>query len=115
MPFTYLHVFPYSPRTGTAAPDLPNPVPQRIAGERSKELRELAQEKGDRYRAGRSGTEATVVLEGDGGWALTEDYLRVEVAEGASNRSAPSDRLHTGQLQGSGSRLYIDLSQPLSH
>ena len=46
LPFTYLHVFPYSPRDGTAAVELPDPVPQRIAGERARELRLLAEEKG---------------------------------------------------------------------
>ncbi len=53
LPFTYLHVFPFSPRDGTVAVDLPEPVPQRIAGERSRDLREIAQEKGRAYRAGR--------------------------------------------------------------
>lgn len=112
LPFTYLHVFPYSPRTGTAATDLPNPVPQRLAGERSRELRELALAKGERYRRGRVGTPASVVLEGDGGWALTEDYLRVEVPD---RGGLSSNRVHSGVLRGSGSPLYIDLSQPASH
>jgi len=111
LPFTYLHVFPFSPRDGTPAPGFPDPVPQRIAGERSRELRELALEKGRSYREGRVGGTAEVVLEGKGGWALTEDYLRVEVAWPVG--VAPGDQagiLH-GHLQGSGEHLYIDLSQ----
>jgi threonylcarbamoyladenosine tRNA methylthiotransferase MtaB len=83
LPFTYLHVFPYSPRDGTAATDLPDPVPQRIAGERARELRELGMEKGSRYRQARVGEAAAVVLEGAGGSALTGDYLRVGVAGAA--------------------------------
>ena len=106
LPFTYLHVFPFSPRDDTVAMELPDPVPQRVSGERSKELRELAMEKGRVYREGRSGEAARVVLEGDGGLGLTEDYLRVEV------RNPPSlpHSLHTGQLRGGGEHLYIDLS-----
>ncbi|MGM0668305.1 MAG: MiaB/RimO family radical SAM methylthiotransferase [Gemmatimonadota bacterium] len=110
LPFTYLHVFPFSPRDDTVAAGLPDPVPQRVAGERSRDLRELAREKGNRYRARRSGDEATVVLEGQGGRALTEDYLRVE----ALNPQPGSGGLSRGRLMGGGENLRIDLS-PSSH
>ena len=106
LPFTYLHVFPFSPRDDTVAADLPNPVAQRVSGERSRELRELAQEKGGAYRARRSGGPARVVLEGEGGWGLTEDYLRVEVR----NPPPESNALYAGRLQGEGEHLHIDLS-----
>lgn len=76
LPFTYLHVFPYSPRDNTVAASLPDPVPQRVAGERARELRELAQTKADRYMADRVGEIVGVVPEGPGS-GLTEDYLRV--------------------------------------
>jgi len=81
LPFTYLHVFPFSPREGTEAAELARemPVPQRVAGERARELRELGQGKGEAYRRARAGSHAQVVLEGQGRSALTEDYLRVEV------------------------------------
>lgn len=79
LPFTYLHVFPFSPRDGTVAADLPDPVPQRIAGERSRELRERVHEKGLAYRTRRIGEEADVVREGDGLRGLTGDYLRVRI------------------------------------
>jgi len=81
LPFTYLHVFPFSPREGTVAAELVKemPVPQRVAGERSKELREIVQAKEADYRRQRAGSRARVVLEGEGRSALTEDYLRVGV------------------------------------
>jgi threonylcarbamoyladenosine tRNA methylthiotransferase MtaB len=115
LPFTYLHVFPFSPRDDTAAAELPEPIPQRIAGERSRELRELGLEKGRAYRDARSGTRARVVLEGEGGWALTEDYLRVEVGSPDGSLQGPPgtfrpDALHEGLLRGEGVHLYIDLS-----
>jgi len=118
LPFTYLHVFPFSPRDDTIASDLSDPVPQRVAGERSRELRGLAQEKGRVYRDRRSGEEARVVLEGRGGWALTEDYLRVETLNPPGRRpgaqpgdllQGPGALLH-GRLQGPGNHLCIDLS-----
>lgn len=109
LPFTYLHVFPFSPRDGTMAPDLPGPVPQRVAGERSRELRELALEKGRKYREGRVGGPASVVLEGRGEWALTEDYLRVEVASPPGEMLGDRQGIFPGHLRGSGEHLYIDL------
>ena len=45
LPFTYLHVFTYSARPGTAAATMPNQVPIPLARERSKILRDLAASK----------------------------------------------------------------------
>lgn len=107
LPFTYLHVFPFSPRDGTVATDLPDPVPQRVAGERSRELRTLAQRKGRAHMAARAGQGAVVVLEGDGGSGLTEDYLRVEVRGGPVDDGPAAGTLLRGDLQGDGDHLYI--------
>jgi threonylcarbamoyladenosine tRNA methylthiotransferase MtaB len=104
LPFTYLHVFPFSPRDGTGAVDLPGPVPQRIAGERSRDLRELGQDKGRAYRASRVGGAAEVVIEGDAGTALTGDYLRVGIDEALG---AARGALVHGTLRSDGEHLYI--------
>ena len=112
LPFTYLHVFPFSPKDGTAASALPDPVPQRIAGERSRELRTLAQEKHRSHRASRSGESSLVTLEAQGRRALTGDYLRVDV-EGAGVEDC--GRLHSGVLRGSGDDLYIELDAASSN
>jgi len=106
LPFTYLHVFPFSPKEGTAANTLPDPVPQRVAGERSRELRALAQEKHRRYRASRTGEPSLVTLEAQGLRGLTGDYLRVDV-EGPGVKDY--GRLHSGVLRGGGDDLYIEL------
>ena len=103
LPFTYLHVFPYSPRAGTSAVELPGRVPQAVAGARSRELRELGLEKGRAYRAGRVGTRAQVVLEDEGATALTGDYLRAEVREPPPS----SGGLLEGALEGEGGHLHI--------
>jgi threonylcarbamoyladenosine tRNA methylthiotransferase MtaB len=104
LPFTYLHVFPFSPRDGTAAVELAGPVPQRVAGERSRELRDLAQAKGRTYREGRVGGLAEIVLEGEGRTALTGDYLRIGVDP---HLDAPAGQLVQGTLRGDGDHLYI--------
>lgn len=114
LPFTYLHVFPFSPRDGTVAVGLPHPVPQRVSGERSRELREIAQAKGKEYRASRIGGFAEVVVEGDGGTALTGDYLRVGVGDAQPSRREPTSapaRIPAGTLQGDADHLYIAWSQ----
>ena len=80
LPFTYLHVFPYSERPGAASQRLGAPVDAGTAAARSAELRTLAADKGAVYRARRAGARADVVLlRRCGGWfeGLTEDYLTV--------------------------------------
>ena len=108
LPYTYLHIFPFSPRRGTAAAALQReqPVPQRVAGERSRELRALVARKAERYRAGRVGARAEVSLEGRGDLGLTEDYLRVQVSGGDT---ADRASLARGILQAREGHLYIDL------
>ncbi len=106
LPFTYLHVFPFSPRSGTVAATLPRPVPQRVAGERSRELRTLGRAKGRAHQASRVGQTALVVVEGDGTTGLTGDYLRVQVRPSSDERVASG--LVRGTLQGPPDGLYID-------
>jgi threonylcarbamoyladenosine tRNA methylthiotransferase MtaB len=45
LPFTYLHVFTYSARPGTAAAAMKNQVPVQVARERNHILREISSEK----------------------------------------------------------------------
>jgi len=45
LPFTYLHIFTYSARPGTPATSLPAQVQVRVASERNRTLRELAEQK----------------------------------------------------------------------
>ncbi len=79
LPFTYLHVFTYSPRPGTAATRLPDHVPLSLAQERSHHIRHLGQKKGKEYRAARAGNVADVIVisAAPGREGMTEDYLTV--------------------------------------
>ncbi len=103
LPFTYLHVFPYSVRDATVAASLPDRVPGDVAAKRGRELRELALAKGDAYRASRAGGVADVIVEGTKGKlsGMTEDYLRVEVSGDVTpgERAAAALYLHEGRLQ----------------
>jgi threonylcarbamoyladenosine tRNA methylthiotransferase MtaB len=114
LPYTYLHVFPFSPRAGTAADRLQRemPVAPRLAAERSAELRVRVRAKAAAYQAARAGGRARVALEGEGGFGLTEDYLRVRVrADGGRDPR----RLHGGVLERVGGQLYIDLPPGRAH
>lgn len=79
LPFTYLHVFTYSARPGTAATRLPGGVDPAVARSRSERLRAIAEAKAAEYRARRAGSCADVIViaSGPGREALTEDYLTV--------------------------------------
>lgn len=78
LPFTSLHVFPYSPRPGTPAERIGNPVAPATVRRRARELRDLGALKGAAYARSREGGAAdVVVIEGRQG--LTEDYLTVSV------------------------------------
>jgi threonylcarbamoyladenosine tRNA methylthiotransferase MtaB len=81
LPFTYLHVFPFSVRESTAAAALPDRVPAATAAGRSRELREVGARKGIRYAAGRVGGDALLAVETDD-IGLTGDYLRARLAAG---------------------------------
>ncbi|HYC50020.1 MAG TPA: MiaB/RimO family radical SAM methylthiotransferase [Gemmatimonadaceae bacterium] len=88
LPFTYLHVFTWSPRPGTAATRLPDHVPLGAAQERSHHVRHLGQKKGKEYRAARAGSIADVIAVGSGPdrEGMTEDYLTVRLVGDARPR-----------------------------
>jgi threonylcarbamoyladenosine tRNA methylthiotransferase MtaB len=80
LPFSYLHVFPYSARPGTAATRLPDQVDQRVARERAAELRAVSETLAASYSSTRIGGLADViVVRGDRREGMTEDYLQVDM------------------------------------
>jgi threonylcarbamoyladenosine tRNA methylthiotransferase MtaB len=92
LPFTYLHVFPYSARPGTAATRLPGQVEPHVVTERARELRTVGAELGRAYRARRVGEMAdVVVVRGDRREGLTEDYLTVTMDDTAIPRGTRLD------------------------
>ena len=64
MPFSYLHVFPYSARAGTEATGLPGQVEAWATTRRSAALRDIGRTKSDEFRRGLIGhVEDVLVLE----------------------------------------------------
>ncbi|MFZ0739914.1 MAG: tRNA (N(6)-L-threonylcarbamoyladenosine(37)-C(2))-methylthiotransferase MtaB [Candidatus Acidiferrales bacterium] len=55
LPFTYLHVFSFSPRPGTAAAHLLNELPPDVIHERARRLRELGARKAAAFRVAQAG------------------------------------------------------------
>jgi len=61
--FAKLHVFPFSPRPGTAAAGMAGKVPERVRDERVRALTQLSDRLAQEYRRGWVGREVEVVLE----------------------------------------------------
>jgi threonylcarbamoyladenosine tRNA methylthiotransferase MtaB len=91
LPFTYLHVFSYSPRPGTKATTAPDQLPGHIIKRRARELRSLAEQKSAAFRRSQinrnlrvltlhrnehSTTERTGIEYTP---ALSSNYLRVQI------------------------------------
>lgn len=87
LPFTSLHVFPYSPRPGTSALRMKGGVDGAKVRERAAGLREASARKSAEYAAARVGGKCDVVVI-ERGRGLTEDYLSVAVADQSIPRRA---------------------------
>jgi threonylcarbamoyladenosine tRNA methylthiotransferase MtaB len=87
MPFTYLHVFTYSERPGTPAAEEAAQVPMAVRKERNRVLRELAAKKNLAFRERMVGRTLSAVTLAESGIALTENYLKVELAAGREPNS----------------------------
>jgi len=78
-----IHVFPYSPRLGTAAARMPHQVEERVKKERSQRMLALAQQSAHHFRERFLGRTMIVLWEGKSEqevWSgLTANYLRVFV------------------------------------
>lgn len=78
---SYLHVFTYSERANTAAPDMEGTVPMKERTRRSKMLRILSEKKKRQFYESQLGTTRTVLFEDDVEDGMmhgfTENYVRV--------------------------------------
>lgn len=84
LPFTYLHVFTYSPRPGTPAAKDALQVPVSLARERNSVLRDLAAQKKASFMRSLVGTKVRAITLQSGGVdfteALTDNYLKGRIA-----------------------------------
>ncbi len=94
--FGDIHIFAFSPRAGTKAATLPDPVPREIQRRRSEELHRVAEKLRHQAQQRWLGRQAEVLVEGNperagGKWrwsGYTPDYQRVRFTgpEGLENR-----------------------------
>ena len=81
MNFARIHVFPFSPRSGTDAAKMPGQIPEKTKKERTRLMLALAKESMRRFREQFTGNELDVLWEkqtGQGVWSgITGNYLRV--------------------------------------
>ena len=100
--FSRMHVFPYSPRTGTPAAEMPDQVPEPVKKERVHRLQAVAGEMAGEYCQSYLGTVQRVLLETDTQGekdGLTDTYIRVY-----TNDEAELGEIYDVRLE----RLYKD-------
>ena len=79
--FARIHVFSYSPRSGTEAAIMPGQVPDKVKKERSQQMLALAEESSRKFKESFTGVAMDVLWEKqteDGDWTgITGNYIRV--------------------------------------
>ena len=111
LPFTYLHVFTYSPRPWTPAAAMPNQVPVQGARERNRILRELAAEKKLAFMQSFIGKPLEAITlnivhrgrDGESTEALSHNYLKLHLkGRHDANRwiTARMEKIEDGALVG---------------
>jgi threonylcarbamoyladenosine tRNA methylthiotransferase MtaB len=108
---SYLHVFTYSERANTAAPEMGNPVPMKIRQKRSKMLRILSEKKKRVFYEKNLGNTATVLFEDDVEDGMihgfTENYVRVS----AKYDPMLVNELKTVQLKSINDKGFVDVKE----
>jgi len=100
LPFTYLHVFPFSSRAEAPAAALPEHLGAEVVSARAAELRSLGEAQAAAHRRRRIGTRADVIVVSGAAprEGVTEDYLTVTVADPSIPRGTRfRARLREGQ------------------
>ncbi len=102
LPVSYLHVFPFSERPGTAAEKMKGKVPRREIKTRARELRELGHAKAMEFKKTQLGRELEAVAEThDKGFinGTSENYLRLKFKAG-EDRIGSVVRVRACELKG---------------
>lgn len=79
---SHLHVFPYSDRPGTAAAGMRPKVAGAVIRERGAQLRAIGTALAQRFRASHAGSVRPGLTIDDGTTVVTDNYLKVKIAEG---------------------------------
>jgi threonylcarbamoyladenosine tRNA methylthiotransferase MtaB len=99
--FGHVHTFPYSRRTGTRADRLPDQIPEKVKTERSRVIREIAEQSRRTYRKRFIGKTEEVLLEktdsaGLSGYGYGKHYIPVRV----TGSDLEDNRVYPAQIHG---------------
>jgi threonylcarbamoyladenosine tRNA methylthiotransferase MtaB len=107
LPFTYLHIFPYSERPGTPAAEAADQVPWMVRKERGRVLKAIGLNKNEAFRKRMSGRVLSVVTQGDGRAGMASNYIAVELLQ--PRKPLTVVEITAGQLTVTGVREYTPL------
>ncbi len=92
LPFSHLHVFPFSQRAGTPAADMPEQISGAVIKDRAAQLRQIGEEKNRSFAQKFIGSELEIVIEGGEADGLRKgisgNYLPVWVPANAAEPGA---------------------------
>jgi len=116
LPFSYLHVFSFSKRPGTAAENLPDEIPPHVIKRRSRELRALAEEKKAAFRASQVGSTLRVLTLGVQGFGDAQGRDRLQpVRTSGDEDGALAPEVPQGPWTAAISDNYLSLRIPGHH
>jgi threonylcarbamoyladenosine tRNA methylthiotransferase MtaB len=93
MPLSYLHVFPYSDRPGTAAFSMASKVDPAAIKARASRMRDIGDRHAARFAASQIGTVRSGLTIDDGSTVLTDNFLKVAIPPGLARNTRVSVRL----------------------
>ena len=100
-PVTYIHVFPYSDRPGTAASAMSGRVPGTVIRERARRVREIGARLTSTFLASQVGSIHRALTLEDGSLVVTGNYLKLRVPPGRPRNQWVRVRVtshHDGEL-----------------
>ena len=104
--FEKTHVFPYSPRSGTRAADMPDQVPKAVKERRAAEMIAAMAEVRQNYLKSRIGEDVQVLVEEDG-CGYTANYTPVRIAG-----SCPASGFVKVRITDADAQTCIGIAQP---
>ena len=81
LPLSYVHVFPYSDRPGTAATSFSGKVDGQVVRRRAREIRDVAARHASSFRQSQVGRTVRALTVDDGRSVVTDNYLKLRLEE----------------------------------
>jgi threonylcarbamoyladenosine tRNA methylthiotransferase MtaB len=100
MPFSYLHVFPYSDRPGTAAAAMTPKVNAAGTRTRARLMRDVGKRLTGRFVASQIGSVRPGLTLADGTTVLTDNFLKVRIPPGLPRNTRVQVRIDSAGLDG---------------